>query len=150
MPFHMYTNYTVDILHSLPNKSRGVRSPFYLNALGAIIWHPFDDVWCFLASSFTPITSSTVVVKGFRHRGDDWWGVSSLPRFKWTLNIHAVRGITECIIIRAVQRLIEHNIHARFSLQMEPCSAGYAANDWRVREMGISGHPPLGDWYWYW
>lgn len=56
------------------------------------------SVWRVLSSSFTPITSSITSAKGFWHCDDDWWSVSSQSRFKWTLNIHAVRVKTEYII----------------------------------------------------
>lgn len=80
----------------LQTKAKRDKVSFYSNALKRGGRRPL--VWCFLTSSFTPITSSIKSAKGFWHGGDDWWSVSSQSRFKWTLNIHADQVKTECII----------------------------------------------------
>lgn len=76
MPFCMYTNYTVDILHSLPNKSRGggggARSAFAHVCWGHNGRHL---VWCFRKSSLTPLTSSIHQTEVFWHCDGDWWSV---------------------------------------------------------------------------
>lgn len=94
---HVYKLHCRHFALARKQKRRG-HGAFLTQICCVTIW---DDLflWCFLASSFTLITFSIMSVKGGLIL---WWrlmGCFSLPRHKWTLNIHAVQGIAEYIAV---------------------------------------------------